>query len=183
MKKMEVVHFMERIKVYYPTFKDNDVAKDEWIRKLEPYSYDDCMKKLDEHLKGDYQDRQPMPDWITKHLKTEEEKNKGYIAYPIECPNCHKYVEQDEYDSHLAKERTIDTIVRDLKKYCNKEVKLESLINLPDDDFERAYQKYLGLMLESKNLESFRRKIILKIKHPEYDLDFIAELQKQYANK
>ena len=50
MTKVEVIHFMEKIKAYYSNFSMKDYVVNEWYDKLKQYDVDDVYQKLDEHL-------------------------------------------------------------------------------------------------------------------------------------
>ena len=153
MKRIEVINFLERIKVYYPQFTINGLVKDEWTRKLEPYDFDDCCMKLDEHLAGEDQDRPPMPNWIIKYLKTQKEKSST-TSYKVICPNCGKPVNLEDLDgAHYNRCLSTSYIIRMKKKYFNKETDIEEINALSDDVFWDKYYKFLEIISQIEGFD------------------------------
>ena len=76
MTKAETISFIKKIKAYYPVFKLEEEGVDEWASRLKPYSKDDILRKFEEHLKGEYALEPPKLHFLTKFLKTEEEKER-----------------------------------------------------------------------------------------------------------
>lgn len=170
MKKQEVVNFLEKIKVYYPSFTINDMVRHEWIGKLESYDYEDCCNKLDEYLDGEYNKEPPKPNWIIKYLKTTEEKARK-IDYKIQCQLCGKILQPEEYEKHYKRCCSAKTIVSDLKKYYNQDVDYNNLMAMNDELFEKAYVRYLNKMIDVEELPDFRKNIILKCLYPQMDIE------------
>lgn len=170
MKKQEAVNFLEKIKVYYPSFTINDMVRHEWIEKLEPYDYEDCCIKLDEYLDGEYNKEPPKPNWIIKYLKTTEEKARR-VEYVVQCQLCEKAIQLEEYEKHYKKCSSVKTIIRDLKNYYNQDIDYNNLMAMNDELFEKAYKRYLNKMIDCKNVPEFRKKIILKCLYPEMDIE------------
>ena len=148
MKKQEVLKFLQKIKVYYPNFStDGQMVKDEWTRKLEPYDFDDCCMKLDEHLAGEYQDRPPMPNWIIKYLKTSEEKSNRVVKKII-CPRCEKNVDVEELDKHTYRCNSVYYIADKAKKIYGKEVNMQKLYEMEQEEFDTLYNHFIAKIID-----------------------------------
>lgn len=160
MTKKEVSDFMEVIKAYYQNFSLEDYVVKEWYSKLKEFDYEDALEKLDEHLNGEYKNEIPKLHFLTKYLKTAEEKAKGQNM-KVRCPYCDKVIEYDNdiLDNHLARHSSVDYIKR--KEYrIGKCLSEEKLVSASQEDFDRIYNKFLEELyvvsdnvLEKKMLE------------------------------
>lgn len=160
MKRQEVLKFLQKIKVYYPNFStDGQMVKDEWTRKLEPYDFDDCCMKLDEHLAGEYQDRPPMPNWIIKYLKTSEEKNQSYEYYTV-CPTCNVTLPLAHFEKHIRKCNSIEYVIKEMKKYFGQVISREKLEKLPEEQFWEKYNLMLQRIKAKLPSDSGKKKLI-----------------------
>ena len=159
MKKQEVLKFLQKIKVYYPSFNISDTTKEEWQRKLEPYDFEDCCMKLDKHLEGDYQNDIPKPYWITKYLKTTEQKQCNH-EYHIVCPNCEMVVPVIDLDNHMRRCNATEYVIKEMKKYLNKEVSREQLNSMEENLFWEKYDAMLQIIADKLPKESVKRKLI-----------------------
>lgn len=143
MQKLEVINFMKKIKAYYQTFSMEDFVIKEWQDRLKPYDIEDVYVKLDQHLKGDQKDQIPKLHYITKFLKTPEEKKRAKCNdYLIRCNLCGQEMRLSEYDNkHFDKCNSINYLLRIMK---NKGIKVEyeDLEQLDDIKFQKVYEKY-----------------------------------------
>lgn len=143
MQKLEVINFMKKIKAYYQTFSMEDFVIKEWQDRLKPYDIEDVYVKLDQHLKGDQKDQIPKLHYITKFLKTPEEKKRAKCNdYLIRCNLCSQEMKLSEYDNkHFDRCSSINYLLRTMK---NKGIKVEyeDLEQLDDIKFQKVYEKY-----------------------------------------
>lgn len=180
MKRQEVLKFLQKIKVYYPSFStDGQMVKDEWTRKLEPYDFDDCCMKLDEHLAGEYQDRPPMPNWIIKYLKTSEEKKHSYEYYTV-CPTCNVTLPLAHFEKHIRKCNSIEYVIKEMKKYFGQVISREKLEKLPEEQFWGKYNLMLQ-RIKAKLPSDFGKKKLIQAYFGEIDLSK-DDLEKAVAN-
>ncbi len=183
MTTKEVRTFMERVKSHYQEFIIDDFKLSEWYGKLKDYDAADVNKKLDEHLNSEeYGDSIPKIYFMTKYLTPT--KDKGKIRhYTIYCTKCCYEIPDTEFEHHTKRCYEASTIVRDFKRYFNQSLQKEKLMNLNENKFEEIYQKYLDRMLSSDKVETFRKKILIHIKYPEYSFDDIEEIVKEIVGK
>ena len=142
MTKVEVLKLLNKIKVYYPTFSLEDYVKEEWIEKLSPYSNDDVLRKFDEHLNGEYALEPPKLHFLTKFLKTEEEKEKFKGDYLIRCNLCGQEMYLSEYENeHYSKCLLIKALIKVLKEHGD-DVSYEELDKHSYEKLEKVWDKY-----------------------------------------
>lgn len=148
MKKSETISFIKKIKAYYPIFKLEEEAIDEWANRLKPYSNDDVLRKFEEHLKGEYALEPPKLHFITKFLRTEEEKERASHDYLIRCNLCGQEMYLSTYDNeHYEKCLLIKSLIPILEKKGEK-VTYETLEQYPTQTLERIWDKYVPLKTE-----------------------------------
>jgi len=175
----ETTEFMERIKSHYQEFLIDDFKIKEWYKELKQFDYEDINNKLEQHLKSEvYGEQIPKLYFLTKYLTPSEDKGKEF-HYTTECYLCNKIINDEEYENHFSRCSSASTIVRDLKKYFNLDVKYNELMQMSDDNFNKAYVKYLNKMVEAKGLSIVRKKIILKCLYPDMEIN-INELVKDW---
>lgn len=182
MQKKEVINFMERIKSHYQEFIIDEFKISEWYGKLKDYDAEDVNKKLDDHLcNEEYGHSIPKVAFLTKYLTKSADKGK-VIHHTIICNICGYSIPDEEYDKHSQRCCEASTVRRDLKKFFNKRIDKDKLMNLSNDEFEKVYQAYLDKILEAPNLPDFRKKIILRCICPDMDID-VNEIVKEMVQK
>lgn len=142
MKKSEVNSLVKKIKAYYPDFYLQDGSIDVWYEKLEPYDAMDLDNKLSQHLQSDYKDKAPYLHYLTKYLKTQQEKQQSKIEdRDVACNLCGDWMPLSKYDNHYDKCLSIRTLQRWLRNK-GKEVGYKELDELDNNTFEKVYEKY-----------------------------------------
>lgn len=183
MSVKEVRTFLERIKSHYQEFIIDDFKISEWYGKLKDYDAEDINRKFDEHLsREEYEDKIPKIGYLTRYLIKSADKGK-IRHYTVICPKCGYEIPDVEFEKHTKRCIEASTIVRDLKKYFYQNIQKKKLLALADDEFEKLYMEYVNKMLESDRVESFRKKILMHIKYPEYSSDDIDEIIKEMVVK
>ena len=154
MTKAEVNSFIKKIKAYYPYFSiDNEDMLDEWATRLKPYDKEDVYRKLEEHLQGDRAEDIPKLHFITRYLKTIEEKEKAKDDYLIRCNLCGKEMYLSHYDKeHYERCLMIKTLLPILTKR-GEEVSYEILDEYDTSTLNKVLLKYMPIrkdILETK---------------------------------
>lgn len=149
MTKVEVLKFLNKIKVYYPTFSLEDYVKEEWIEKLKPYDNNDVLEKFEKHLEGEYSSSEPPKlHYITKFLKTHEAKEKAKDDCLIRCNLCGQEMYLSIYDGeHYEKCCLIKSLIPLLRKR-GEDVTYETLDAYPVDTLIRIWDKHMPLKKE-----------------------------------
>lgn len=142
MTKEETKEVVKKIKVYYPYFKLEKEGLDEWHRRLKPYDYQDVLDKVEEHLKGDKAEEPPKLHFITKFLKTPEEKKRYTGDFIINCNLCGKEMTLSEYDNeHYGKCLLIKSLLPILKAK-GEDVSYEILDEYDYETLDKVWDKY-----------------------------------------
>lgn len=142
MTKVEVLKFLNKIKVYYSNFSLEDYVKEEWIEKLKPYDQEDVLEKFDEHIKGDKSKEPPKLHFIIKYLKTPEEKKRYTGDFIVDCNLCGKTMTLEEYNNiHYKKCLLIKSLIPILKER-GEDVDYETLDEYDYETLDKVWDKY-----------------------------------------
>jgi hypothetical protein len=149
MTKVEVLKLLNKIKVYYPMFSLEDYVKEEWINKLKDYDNDDVLEKFEKHLEGEYSATEPPKlHFLTKFLKTHEQKEKASTDFLICCDLCGEEMYLSTYDNeHHDKCLLIKSLISLLKKR-GEIVSYEELDQYPIETLNKIWDKYMPLNKE-----------------------------------
>ena len=141
MTKVEVTHFLAKIKAYYQNFIMEDYVVDEWADKLKKYDMEDVYKKFDEHLNGDYKSEIPKLHYIIKYLKTKDEKQKVEY-YFVKCGVCNKTIHNARYDEHISRHNSV-SYIKSREKLLKVKFNEEKLYEMSNQDFNKFYDKFI----------------------------------------
>ncbi|MBR5303458.1 MAG: hypothetical protein IKU37_01360 [Candidatus Gastranaerophilales bacterium] len=148
MELKDVKIILNRIKVNYPSFVNDDYTRSEWYKELKDYSLEDVMKKLEQHFRSEqYGNSIPKVYFLTKYLTKEKEKKAKESIYYI-CPFCKKNVLPEFYEEHYSKCSSIDYLMNLSKKYFDKPLNKEKLEQADDDVFEEYYWTFSYKLLD-----------------------------------
>ena len=149
MELKDVKLILNRIKVNYPNFVNDDYTRSEWYRELKDYSLEDVMEKLEQHFRSEqYGNQIPKVYFLTKYLKKEKDKDKIENVF-VGCQICGKSIELKEYDKHYDRCSSIDYLNRQSVKYFNKEIDKEKYYLIDDNTFKEKYDKVLNYVLHN----------------------------------
>lgn len=141
MTKQETIGFIKKIKAYYPIFKLEEEGIDEWANKLKPYELEDVVEKFEEHLKGEKAEEPPKLHYITRFLKTAEEKEKYKGEHIIYCNLCGKEMYYSQYDEHYGKCLLIKALIPILKRN-GEDVDYDILNEYDFATLDKVWDKY-----------------------------------------
>jgi len=168
--------FLKRIKQYYNDFIIDSFKVEEWYNQLKDYDADDVNRKLDKHLKSEmYGDYPPKLNYILAGIMKAKDKN-AVRKYIIVCQNCGKELDYFDYDEHLRKCNSIDYVIREMKKYLNKDVTREQLESMSEEKFWDKYDAMLEI-IKSKLPDGSGKKKLIQAYFGEIDLS-IEETEK-----
>lgn len=154
----ETTKFMKRIKQHYQDFVIDNYKIEEWYKELKNYAYDDVNNKLEEHLKSQQFGNQiPKVYFLTKHLT--KEKDKGKVEELIvRCSICGKIIKYKDFQEHMDRCNSVEFINLQSKKLFSKEIDKQRYREMPDEDFDKIYNKLLEKILQtSKNKKEIER--------------------------
>lgn len=163
MTREEVKTIVDKIQVYRQTFLITNNVYQEWNRILEPYDYLDVDNKLNDFFQnGDNYGRYPDAYQLVKRLTKviDKSKNRGMV---IGCKNCGRLLPIEEYDAHFDKCNSVDYLVRNYKKYYDKDLSLSKLWKLSDDKFWEMYWKFNEQIISSVEDEKEKNALLKAI--------------------
>ena len=142
MERKQVVEILDKIRAFRQSFLVPNTFIQEWSRILEPYDYEDVNRKLDEYFKdGDNFGRYPDVYYLTRYLKTIEQKNDDSILY-VKCQLCNKKVKYEDYKKHYGRCSSADYIVEMSKRYFNKNLSKEKMLEASEENFQSYYYDF-----------------------------------------
>lgn len=180
MDKRQVMDVLEKIQAYRQSFLITNKLIDEWYRVLEPYDYYDVNKKLDDYFRdGENFGKYPDVYYITRYLKTIEEKQIVNEPHAI-CQICRQPVKYENYQKHSDRCSSIEYIVEMSKRYLEKNVSKEKLLQADDKAFEKFYYSTCKLIY-NKMPDGFPKHLLENVlltyegETPKYNLETIME--------
>lgn len=147
MELKDVKTILNRIKVNYPTFVNDDFTRSEWYNELKDYSLNDVMEKLEQHFRSEiYGNSIPKVYFLTKYLT--KEKDKGSTKkYIIACSNCGKHISSDEVEQHYERCNSIEYLLKNSEKYFHKKLNREKLEQADEKTFRDYYWNFCEKLL------------------------------------
>lgn len=151
MTVQETNDFLKRIKQHYQDFIIDNSKLDEWYKELKDYSLKDVNKKLDEHLRNEYYGNQiPKVFFLTKHLVKEKDKDKTDNLL-VRCSLCGKVIKYLNFQNHMDRCNSVEFINLQSKKLFSKEIDKQRYREMPDEDFDKIYNKLLERILQTSD--------------------------------
>ena len=151
MKKNEVMKILNKIKSYYPNqFFLEDYIVDTWIERLQPYTFEDGLERLEEHLK-DNPTKVPQPHIFTKGMLTPKEKEQVEKDYIIDCNLCGKTILYSNYEEHYKKCLLCKAL--ELKaQESNKDLHYNDFTRIPYEKLNSGYGHLFEHKLTTKEM-------------------------------
>lgn len=163
MELKDVKTILNRIKVNYPTFVNDDFTRSEWYNELKDYSLNDVMEKLEQHFRSEiYGNSIPKVYFLTKYLT--KEKDKGNIkTYKVSCSNCGKHITNNEIEQHYERCNSVEFLINNSKRYLNKNLNRDKLMDTDEKTFKEYYYKTCETILPLVDDNMTKRKAIENI--------------------
>ena len=159
MNKAEVNSILEYISINYPDFQITDELFNMWLDELQQYDYEDVLNKLKDMLKtGHYNSRPPILMNIISGLNKKSSKIdwKSTVVY---CPicnkafNCKKDYSSPDLKEHEDRCRSIRYVIKQTKKWFNKDLSRAELWAMSKEEFDERYNKLLHYIYENTENE------------------------------
>ena len=153
MKINETREFMERVKVHYPTFIIDTYTIEEWHSQLKEYSYEDINKRFNEHLQSEqYGEYIPKIWFLTKNLIKEDDKERATSdKVKFTCNICGEEVTLINWNSHYDRCIVEEYIIKQAKKYRNKDIDRSEIKALSQEKLDALYEKMINIVYEQGN--------------------------------
>ena len=176
MLKEQTEKIINRIAIYYPSFKgDNsderyDTISEEWHKHLQHYDYEDIDNKLTTHLQVEGLNKTiPKPYDLTRYVNTISQKNQSAV-YITKCKYCGKTMKMDiAYDKHIERHNSI-IYMKSREHLLNKTYNVDKLFNGNEKDFNIVYEKFIEDLYEVIP-ESVEKKCLLNIINSRYGFE------------
>lgn len=182
MELKDVKYILKKIQSNYSSFIVDTFTTQEWYRELKDYELDDILEKLDKHFRSEeYGNQIPKVYFLTKYCrKTEDKKKYSNSKIRIVCQLCNETIELKNYDQHYSRCSSVNYVINQTKKYYDKELDRESLMNMSEKEFNLRYNKLLKAIQKSTEDPSEEARIaqILNSKpeeHVQIDLGGVYE--------
>lgn len=161
MTKEETKEILKKIDLTYHTnFLKNSSYVSEWHKELKNYEFQDVYNKLEEHMRSNFSNDIPKLYFLTKGLKTPEEKEKLSNTTEI-CPFCKNKVNLSEFKEHYENCMDIDYIRRNVKKFLNQDINLLEYYSMSREEVLKRVDRIMSIVYKRTNNE-FEKKCILK---------------------
>lgn len=146
MTKEETLSLLHKIKAHYQEFALEDYVINEWYDKLEPYEYQDLLKKFDYHLNSEFRNKYPRLNYMVAGLLTPEEKLKVNVIR-VKCSICGKTVNYLDHDKHLGRHSSV-YYIKSREHYLDKHFNEEQMMTADDKKFDKFYNDFLAKLYE-----------------------------------
>lgn len=160
MNRDQIKKLLKRIQSNYPNFIVDDYKISEWHKELKNYDEDDVHKKLEEHMRSsEYGNSEPKLYFLTKFLKTKEEKNK-VEKYRLQCTICGKFIPEDEYNEHFERCLDVDYIIRKRKELFDEDTSEElkqRYYSFSQETFDDKYLDFLNKIYKYVDIAEQKR--------------------------
>ena len=163
MNKEQVKEMLDMIGHSYQGFVTKDNANsmlDMWLNELSQYDYEDVMEKLKRLMAEDkFQLKPPTLYFITAGLIKKHEKI-DYTKGVFYCSQCGKAFNSDEEQKkHFDRCMSINYVIRETRKWFNKQLTRQELLSMSDNEFEERYNKLLKYIYNHTNDNSEKIRI------------------------
>lgn len=166
MTKQEVNNILEYISLNYPSFEVNDSLFNMWLDELQQYDFVDVFNRLrDLIMSGRYEIKPPTLLYLINGLQ----KTSGKVDWTkgvIFCERCHKAFNYDatkplpnEIKEHRDKCRSIDYVIKQTKKWFNKDLTRGELWGMSEEEFNQRYNKLLDYIHKHTDDEEEKTRI------------------------
>lgn len=131
-----------------------------WLNELCQYDYNDVLERTKELLsKSEFQMKQPTLYHIVAPLTKVNDK-VDFTKMVFYCPRCKKaFNDEIIMDKHTDRCRSIDYVIRETKKWFNKDITRKELFQMNEKEFEERYDKLLRYIMEHTTNEEEKIRI------------------------
>jgi len=155
----EVKLLMKRIKSHYSTFVSDDFKFNEWYNELKDFDNNQVNKKLESHLNSvEFSDKEPQLYFLTRYLKPINAKAQDQ-KYSLTCPLCNTKIDGEEFDTHFGRCSSVNYIIKQAKKYQDKDLDRDTLMNMQQEEFDEKYDKLLKIIARMTDNEKEEERI------------------------
>lgn len=186
MKKNETIEMMKYIKTNYEFFEITEEKVNVWYETLKAYTFNDVLNNLKKVIGSGQWKSAPPLDVITHGLK-EQSSYLDWQKGVVKCPRCGKAfnIDNESYESvglneHRKRCNSIDYVIRETKKWFNKDLTRAELWNMDEDEFNYRYNKLVEHIMKNTKDENQRTFLSYEFNPPMQD-DAKAEIERVFG--
>lgn len=172
MKKNETIEMMKYLKQNYEFFEITEEKVNVWYESLKEYKFTDVLNNLKKVIGTGQWKQVPPIDVITHGLK-EQSLYLDWQKGVVKCPRCGKVfnVDNEFYQSkaleeHRSKCNSIDYVIRETKKWFDKDLTRSELWKMSNDEFDYRYNKLVKYIKNHTEDETTKRFLDYEINPP-----------------
>lgn len=160
MNNNETMQILNLIKFNYPNFEIKEGMPEMWFDVLMEYSFEDVKMKLEEHLSEDRFQKQPPTAYLLVKGLPKIRDRIDFTKDTFYCDICNRpFNNQEELKIHRDKCSSIRYLIKQNKKWFNRNIDKKFLWNLSDEEFDERYNKMLKYIMEHTTDENERTRI------------------------
>lgn len=161
MNKKEVMDLLDFIHTFYKDFEVNQDIISAWHNIMCEYDFNDVKREVEKFMAEDrYQKQLPTAYMLIKGLPKVKEKVDVQEGVKIYCDICNRpFNNQEELKIHRDKCSSIRYLIKQNKKWFNRNIDKKFLWNLSDEEFDERYNKMLKYIMEHTTDENERTRI------------------------
>lgn len=131
-----------------------------WLNELCQYDNDEVIERTKELLsKSEFQMKQPTLYHIVAPLTKVNDK-VDFTKVVVYCDRCRRaFNKYEDLLQHQDKCSAIDYVIRETKKWFNKDITRRELFQMKDDEFEERYNKLLNYIMNHTTDEDEKKRI------------------------
>ena len=161
MNKSQTIEIINIINNNYKNFFDEsrlDSIIKEWSIELSQYDYDDIKEALIECMsRSEFQMKPPTLYHLTSKCKKKHDKI-DYNEIVYYCDLCGKpFNDMDELYKHRERENSVDYVIRQYKRWFDKDINKSELYAMEEKEFRLKYVKLLKYIQEHTNDDNEKR--------------------------
>lgn len=169
MKKTEVYDLVRLVEENYKAFvKDEEELTNSWYKTLQHYTFEEIEYRLTSLMALEqFQYQPPTLPYLVKDIPTIEEKEQRK-SYPISCNICkRRFQDAKEYEQHFSRCSSIRYLLRQAKKYLNRDLENDKnkFYWMSDEEFNNYYRKMI-LIVHDYTTNEYEKKCIEHILNP-----------------
>ena len=160
MNKIQVKQVLDYLEINYKDFRVSKEMFEMWLDELQQYDYEDVITKLKELMSsGHYISTPPHLVTITNGL-AKIDKKIDWSKTVVLCKNCNKGFNVDdngfsqELKDHEERCNSINYVIRQSKKWFNKDLTRGELWSMSREEFDERYDKLLHYIYEHTDNET-----------------------------
>lgn len=155
MNKIEVKQILDYLELNYKDFRVSKEMFEMWLEELQQYDYDDTINKVKQLIStGHYISTPPHLVAITNGL-SKIDKKLDWSKQVVLCRNCNKGFNTDnngyskELKEHEERCNSINYVIKQTKKWFNKDLTRGELWAMSKEEFDTRYDKLLHYIYEN----------------------------------